>query len=118
MRLCYLGRPDFITNELVAALRVECVHWRPEARLNGYQMISGVDTPHSRSVAEQLAASPAMIEWVSRHAGRCEPSFVTNYLYYDSEGHYCEPTLTTPLHLLRRCCACDMMDRFIRRARL
>jgi hypothetical protein len=87
----YVGRAEFITEEMLASLRAECIHWRSHARLNGYQMISGVDTPRSRSVAEQVASSRAVVDWVSRRAGRCQPSFVTNYLYYDAEGHYCEP---------------------------
>jgi hypothetical protein len=89
--IAYRGRPDFITDSLLAALRAEALSLRAEARLNFNQFISRVDTPDNSTVCEQLAASDDLYQLVSQYAGPCYKSYVTSYIYYDASGHCSRP---------------------------
>jgi len=89
--LVYRGRPGFITDALLDALRAEAAHFRPRARENYGQFLHTVDTDGGDSVCETLAASTELADLVRRHAGPCRHSQITSYIYYEQAGQCSKP---------------------------
>ncbi|HEX8614126.1 MAG TPA: hypothetical protein VF800_22850 [Telluria sp.] len=89
--IAYLGRPQFMTDELVQGLRDEARQFRCYARENYDQFIATIDTPAEDALCERLASSEQMLRLVTRHAGACVPSYITSYIYYDAPGHCSKP---------------------------
>ena len=89
--LAYLGRPDFMTPALVAALQAEAASLRQKARINFEQYIVTVDTPDDSYLCEKLANSEQMYNLMSQHAGSCSHSFISSYIYYEEAGQRSSP---------------------------
>lgn len=112
--LAYRGRPGFLTDALLAALREEAAQYRPRARENYGQFLHTVDTDGGDSVCETLAASTELAELVRRHAGPCRHSQITSYIYYEQAGQCSKPhvdnafTAVTAMVGLRHDCAAEV----------
>lgn len=89
--IAYLARPAFMTDALLAGLRDEATAMRPSARANHEQFIVTVDTPREDTLCERLASSRLLLELVTRHAGPCEASHISSYIYYDQAGQCSKP---------------------------
>jgi len=89
--IAYIGRPSFISDEVLLSLQDEAVRFRSNARVNGKQFISPVDTPNCCTECEKLEASSELHDFVTSVAGPCLQSYVSNYLYYDTKGQCSEP---------------------------
>ncbi|MCH5716677.1 hypothetical protein [Niabella hibiscisoli] len=89
--LAYKGRPDFMTDELLSKLQQEATKFREEAVINLEQFITCAETLDKSSVAETLEDMQELNDLVEKHAGKCLPSFISNYIYYDEIGHCSKP---------------------------
>jgi hypothetical protein len=82
----YRGRPDFVSDELLQALRTEANTLRPTAvRFHDHLVVSGARG------ARDVAFSPALAALLRTHAGPAVPTTKANYLYYDEPGLGIEP---------------------------
>jgi hypothetical protein len=78
----YCGRPDFMTDELLAALRRESREVvRPRAFAQPGHLL-GVGAP----LADEFARSKPLVDLVRRHAGPVEPTGVASFMFYEVEG--------------------------------
>ncbi|MFC5473120.1 hypothetical protein [Paraherbaspirillum soli] len=89
--IVYRGRPDFMTDDLVQQLRAEALSFRPQAKENYEQFIVTVDTPDDSTVCEKLAASDDLYRLVTQHAGPCQHSYISSYIYYEVAGQCSKP---------------------------
>lgn len=89
--IAYKGRPQFMTAELVADLQEEAKKFRSKAVVNIDQYLSGAETDTKDSVAEKLEDLDLLHSLVNQYAGPCMPSFISNYIYYDSPGQCSKP---------------------------
>ncbi len=80
--IVYRGRPDFVTDELIAALLAEAREQvRPRAIWQRGHML-GVGGP----LGDQIATGEALHALVERHAGPVDATGVASYLFYEEEG--------------------------------
>jgi hypothetical protein len=93
--LVYIGRPDFMTDDLVQALREEAALYRSRARPiaagDPLQFLYQSDTHAGELLSEQLAESKQVKDLVETHTGAVDRSYVTSYIYYDQPGHCSKP---------------------------
>lgn len=82
----YRGRPDFLTDELLDALRAEATQVRPQAeRFDDHYVTSGAP------LASEIAVSSELYDVLSAHAGHIQATARANYLYYDEPGLGIDP---------------------------
>jgi len=89
--LAYLGRPNFVTDEVLKKLNEESDIFRCDAKLNLNQYLAQVETDDNQTYCEKIAASKELRELVQGHAGPSLPSFVTSYIYYDEPQQFSRP---------------------------
>lgn len=89
--IVYRGKPSFLTDDLLSKLQSEAVSFRQQAKPNYEQWISPVDTEDNATFAEKLEGSSKLLDFVCEFAGKCIPSYISNYIYYDVEGQNSEP---------------------------
>jgi hypothetical protein len=86
----YHGRPGWMTNDLVAALRSEAAVQRSDARLikRQFHVAAG-------PCGSGLARSPEMLGLIARHAVPVIANGPANYLYYERPGDGIDPHVDT-----------------------
>ena len=93
--ILYRGRPDFMTDQLLAELKKESGQFKSSAwpiyPNDHTQYLYRPDTADSSTVAEQLGASAEVHKLVEKYAGKVLKSYITNYIYYYKEGHCSTP---------------------------
>lgn len=114
--IAWRGRPTFLTDEFLWALRAEARTLRKSAKFNFNQFIARVETSNSSALCERLADSRELLEIVERYAGPCTPSHVTSYIYYDAAGQCSRPhvdnyfTSVTAMLVLEHACAKPLLS--------
>ena len=93
--IAWRGRPDFMTNELLAALQRESAETRRTAYAYDNHFV-GAGAP----IANELALSKDLKELVRTHAGDVLPTGIASYLYYDREGQGIPPHIDTDIFSL------------------
>jgi hypothetical protein len=80
----YRGRPEFMTDELLTALREEAGELRRTRALqqNGHLIVVGGES------ADRFALGDDLRSLVERTSGSVEPTGVASYLYYDVPGSH------------------------------
>jgi hypothetical protein len=86
----YHGRPDWMTDELLAALQSEAAVERPHARLIKRQFHVSAGPCGSG-----LAGSPEMLGLIARYAAPVIANGPANYLYYERPGDGIDPHVDT-----------------------
>jgi hypothetical protein len=84
------GRPDFMTDELLVSLQREADEGRGKA-IRHDRYFLGYGGP----VADRLARSGALVDFVSNHTTRMAPTGVASYLWYDEPGCGLDPHIDT-----------------------
>lgn len=80
--VCYRGRPDFMTDDYLAAIQREAAEVvRPRALWQRGHML-GLGGP----LADELARSTVLRDLVEEHAGPVVTTEIASYLFYDEEG--------------------------------
>lgn len=80
--IAWRGRPDLLTDALLARLQAEVADRRVSALDLGNHLL-GCGGP----IADELAVSPALVDFAAAHAGRVTPTGIASYLYYEQPGH-------------------------------
>jgi hypothetical protein len=93
--IAYRGRPEFLTDELLRSLQSEAAELRPSAHRFDEHFL-GCGAP----IANQLATSKELSEFVRLHAGDVKPNGVASFLFYDEEGQGIEPHIDTDVFAL------------------
>lgn len=93
--IAYRGRPDFMSDELLAAQIEEARDLRPRA-IRYENHFLGTGAP----LANRLAMSPEMTSLVRHHAGDVQPTGIASFLYYDEPGQGIEPHIDTDVFSL------------------
>jgi len=87
----WLGRPAFLTDELLGELVEEVEDWRPRAEIQKWgQLIS----PGGEAVSS-FANSKALRELVNSLCGEMEAQNYPSCLYYDTQGAHIKPHVDT-----------------------
>jgi hypothetical protein len=82
----YRGRPDFMTDELLAALDTESRQVRSRAvRFDDHYVTTGAP------LARQVALSDQLSQLIGERVPHIRPTAKANYLYYDEAGLGIEP---------------------------
>lgn len=80
--ICYFGRPDFMTDALLQALRKESVEVvRPQAIWQPGHLLGACG-----ELAQALANGPELKELVERHGGPVDATGIVSYMFYEGEG--------------------------------
>lgn len=80
--ICYFGRPDFMSDDLLAALRKEAVEQvRPNAIWQPGHLLGACG-----DIALALAKGPELKRVVETHGGPVDATGVVSYMFYDGEG--------------------------------
>ena len=88
--IAWIGRPSFMTEELLQSLIDESVQLRENAvECNGHFLGTGAP------LANQLAMSAELTSFVQQYAGNATPTGVASFLYYDIEGQGIPPHVDT-----------------------
>jgi hypothetical protein len=89
--IAWKGRPDFLTDEIMQALRDESRLSRPRAnRVEDHKVVPGGDA------ARRLGQSEAFIALVKTCAGGAVSTERSTYLYYDEPGMGIDPHIDNP----------------------
>jgi hypothetical protein len=82
----YRGKPPFVTDELLSALKKESASVRPAAiRFDDHYVVSGAP------LARNVAFSTQLDELIQAYADHVTPTAKANYLYYDEVGLGIDP---------------------------
>lgn len=90
-RVLYIGRPEWLTDDILQQLADEAATRRSMAVQVDKQAHSSAEPR-----ALELARSPEVTAFVERLAGKVELSGNANYLYYDETGACIEPHIDSP----------------------
>jgi hypothetical protein len=93
--LAFRGRPDFLTDKLLASLQDEAKKLRPSARRFEEHFL-GCGAP----IANQFAISPQLHKFVTKHAGKVEATGIASFLFYDEEGQGIDPHIDSDIFSL------------------
>ena len=93
--IAYRGRPPLMTDSLLASLQEEATALRPSA-LRFDEHFLGCGAP----IANQLAVSSILTNFVRVHAGDVKPTGIASFLYYDEPGQGIEPHIDTDIFSL------------------
>ncbi|HEX6370899.1 MAG TPA: hypothetical protein VF006_18415 [Longimicrobium sp.] len=93
--IAYRGRPEFMNDELLAALQAEARQLRPSA-IRFDEHFLGCGAP----LANELAVSPMLTEFVRTYAGDVLPTGVASFLFYDEPGQGIDPHIDTDIFSL------------------
>lgn len=93
--IAYRGRPEFMTDDLLMALQTEARELRPSA-IRFDEHFLGCGAP----LANELAVSPMLTEFVRAHAGDVLPTGVASFLFYDEPGQGIDPHIDTDIFSL------------------
>jgi hypothetical protein len=88
--MVWRGRPEFMTDELLARLQREADDGRSKA-IRHDRYFLGYGGP----VADKLAMSGELVDLVSRHTTRMAPTGIASYLWYDEPGCGLDPHIDT-----------------------
>lgn len=93
--VAYVGRPDFMTDDLLGRLQDEARRTRPLARkLEEHYLGTGAP------IANDLAVSDELVSFVQSHAGGALPTGVASFLFYDEPGLGIDPHVDTDIFSL------------------
>lgn len=89
--ILWRGRPDFLSDQMLAELIAEVEEWRPRAEIQKWgQYIS----PGGEHVAA-FASSPALLEMMRELVGEVKERSFPSCLYYDEGGAHIKPHVDT-----------------------
>ena len=88
--IAYLGKPRWITRELLENLQAEALQRRDETldRIDHFLGCGGKE-------ADNLSVSPELLQFVKEHVGPVRQTGIASYLYYDLEGSGIRPHVDT-----------------------
>ena len=93
--IAWIGRPDFLSDELLASLIEESINLRPHAtRFDNHYLGAGAP------IANKFAISKELTDFVQEKAGRVIPTGVASFLYYDEDGCGIPPHIDTDIFSL------------------
>jgi hypothetical protein len=91
--LAYVGRPDFVDDQLLRALRSEAMAQEALAHRTGPQELAP-----GASVATKLSSDPRLVSHVADLLGqRVQPTGISSYLYYNRDGDHLYPHVDTEI---------------------
>ncbi|MDB5141175.1 MAG: hypothetical protein JWR12_3091 [Mucilaginibacter sp.] len=93
--VAYIGRPDFMTNELLSSLQDEARSVRPFATKFDEHFL-GRGAP----IANELSTSKMLLNFVLSHTGEVKSTGVASFLFYDEEGQGIDPHIDTDIFSL------------------
>jgi hypothetical protein len=93
--VAFRGRPNLLTGSLLTSLQHEAKKLRPSARRFDEHFL-GCGAP----IANRLSTSSRLVNFVTRHAGKVEPTGIASFLFYDEEGQGIEPHIDTDIFAL------------------
>lgn len=93
--VAWLGRPDFITDDLLNSLQAEARETRQSARDNTDHFLG-----YGGEIANTLALSEALQEFVRTYAGDVQPTGIASYIFYDRTGQGIAPHIDTDIFSL------------------
>jgi hypothetical protein len=93
--IAYIGRPNFMTDNLLKDLQNEASSIRPTA-IRFDEHFLGCGAP----IANQLSISKELLEFVQLHAGDVKSTGVASFLFYDEEGQGIDPHIDTDIFSL------------------
>jgi hypothetical protein len=93
--IAYKGRPSLMTDELLKDLQEEAISVRADATRFDEHFL-GCGAP----IANKLAVSDQLVDFVQLHAGDVKPTGVASFLFYDEEGQGIDPHIDTDIFSL------------------
>ncbi|CCO49773.1 conserved hypothetical protein [Vibrio nigripulchritudo SOn1] len=93
--IAWVGRPEFMTDELLKSLTDESKVKRTTAidYTDHYLGCGGV-------IADKLSISNELVDFIKIHVGDIKPTGIASYIYYDKEGQGISPHIDTDVFSL------------------
>ncbi len=93
--IAFRGRPAWMSDTLLTSIQEEAQSIRPMARRFDEHFLGC-----GASLANQLAVSKELVEFVQEHAGDLKPTGIASFLFYDEEGQGIDPHIDTDIFSL------------------